>query len=112
MNKGEEYIYYGYKATYNKEIINETNYELIINDKTFTDYKELVLYVTNYLEEGEYVIKYKITYKDETITKEQKLTINKKEEPPTDEPPTPKENEETIEDNNEEVKEEDNTINE
>ncbi len=84
----EEYTYYGYTATYNKEkVTDNTTYELIINDKTFTDYKELVSYITNDLEEGNYTITYKITYNKETITKEQTLTITKKEEEPKEEPP-------------------------
>ena len=113
MTKGEEYIYYGYKATYNKEKIDDTKYELILNDKLFTDYKELVSYITNNLESGEYTIKYKITYKEETIIKEQKLTINKKEEPEiTEEEPTNKKEPEVSNEETEEVSEENDTINE
>ena len=111
IDENEEYTYYGYTATYNKEqVTDNTKYELIVDNKTFTDYKELVYYITNNLKEGTYTINYKITYKNETITKNQQLIINKKEEEKVVEEPTPKE--EPPEDPPEEVTEENNTINE
>ncbi len=109
IDEGEEYIYYGYQATYNKEKIDNTEYELKIKDKTFNDYKELVYYITNELEAGTYTIEFKITYKNESITKEQKLTINKKEEEIIEEEPE-EEEEEPVEE--EEEPEENDTINE
>ena len=78
MNKGEEYIYHGYSATYDDEdITNNKNIkqEFIINSKTFNNYKDLVYYITNNLNKGKYKIKYNINYLTETKTLEQELII-------------------------------------
>ncbi len=108
MEENEEYIYYGYTATYNNEkVTDNTKYELTINNKTFTDYKELVYYITNNLKEGTYSIEYKITYNGESKIQNQQLIITKKEEIVTEEPI-----EEPIEIEEEETTEENNTINE
>ena len=109
MEENEEYIYYGYTATYNNEIVTDnTKYELTINNKTFTDYKELVYYITNNLKEGTYNIEYKVTYNGESKIQNQQLIITKKEEIVTEEPI---EEPEHIEEE-EEITEENNTINE
>ena len=104
MEENEEYIYYGYTATYNNEIVTDnTKYELTINNKTFTDYKELVYYITNNLKEGTYNIEYKITYNGESKTQSQQLIITKKEkvsEEPIEEPEHIEEEEEITEENN------------
>lgn len=79
MNKGEEYIYHGYIATYDGEDITKDNNikeEFIINNKTYDNYKDLVYYITNNLDKGIYKIKYNISYLDETKTLEQELIIN------------------------------------
>lgn len=79
INKGEEYIYHGYRATYDGEdITNDKNIkeEFIINSKVYDDYKDLVYYITNNLDRGVYRIKYNISYLDETKTLEQELIIN------------------------------------
>ena len=109
MEENEEYIYYGYTATYNNEIVTDnTKYELTINNKTFTDYKELVYYITNNLKEGTYNIEYKVTYNGESKIQNQQLIITKKEEIVTEEPI---EEPEHIEEE-EKITEENNTINE
>ena len=78
--KGDTYIYHGYKATYNKtDITSSSKVTFNINGKTYTDYKDLVYYITNSLEEGEYNIVYKITYNEETINLNQALIIKKLE---------------------------------
>ena len=104
MEENEEYIYYGYTATYNNEkVTDNTKYELTINNKTFTDYKELVYYITNNLKEGTYNIEYKITYNGESKTQSQQLIITKKEkvsEEPIEEPEHIEEEEEITEENN------------
>lgn len=79
INKGEEYIYHGYNATYDREdITNDKRIkeEFIINNKIYDNYKDLVYYITNNLDEGKYKIKYNISYLDETKTLEQELIIN------------------------------------
>lgn len=79
MNKGEEYIYHGYIATYDGEDITKDNNikeEFIINNKTYDNYKDLVYYITNNLDKGKYKIKYNISYFDETKTLVQELIIN------------------------------------
>ena len=109
MEENEEYIYYGYTATYNNEkVTDNTKYELTINNKTFTDYKELVYYITNNLKEGTYNIEYKVTYNGESKIQNQQLIITKKEEIVTEEPI---EEPEHIEEE-EKITEENNTINE
>ena len=104
MEENEEYIYYGYTATYNNEkVTDKTQYELTINNKTFTDYKELVYYITNNLKEGTYNIEYKVTYNGESKTQSQQLIITKKEEvseEPIEEPEYIEEEEEITEENN------------
>ena len=104
MEENEEYIYYGYTATYNNEkVTDNTKYELTINNKTFTDYKELVYYITNNLKEGTYNIEYKITYNGESKIQNQQLIITKKEEvgeEPIEEPEHIEEEEEITEENN------------
>lgn len=79
INKGEEYIYHGYSATYDGEdITNDKNIkeEFIINNKIYDNYKDLVYYITNNLDEGKYKIKYNISYLDETKILEQEIIIN------------------------------------
>lgn len=79
INKGDEYIYHGYSATYDAiDITNNKNIkeEFIISNKTYDNYKDLVYYITNNLNRGKYIIKYNISYLDETKTLEQELIIN------------------------------------
>lgn len=79
MDKGDEYIYHGYNATYDGEDITndkDIKEEFIINDKKYDNYRDLVYYITYNLDSGNYIIKYNISYKDETKTLEQELTIN------------------------------------
>lgn len=79
IKKNEEYIYHGYSATYDGEDITndkELKDEFIINNNTFDDYRDLVYYITYNLDKGTYIIKYNISYLDETKTLEQKLIIN------------------------------------
>lgn len=79
MNKGDEYIYHGYSATYDGEDItsyNNLKEEFIINNKIYDDYKDLVYYITNNLDRGKYKIKYNISYLGEVKTLEQELIIN------------------------------------
>ena len=78
LTKGEEYIYHGYTAIYKgKDITNDKDIkeEFIINNKTFTDYRELVRYITYNLESGTYTITYNITYKEETKVLNQEVII-------------------------------------
>lgn len=78
MNKGEDYIYHGYTATYNNEDITKDKNlkeKFTINNKTFSDYKELIRYITYNLNSGNYIIKYTITYKNETKELSQNLFI-------------------------------------
>ena len=82
MVEGDTFVYYGYSLSYQgKDITN--NSDLIerfsVQGKTFTDYKELVLYVSM-LESGEYSIIYTIDYNGKTVTANQKVIISEKEE--------------------------------
>lgn len=73
----EDYTYYPYTATYNgKDITKSSDLEenFQINGKTFDDYQELVLYVSN-LDSGKYSIIYTIRYQGESISLRQSVTI-------------------------------------
>ena len=101
MTEGEEFTYYGYQATLGeKDITKNTTYSLSINGKTYTDYKELVYYITNNLKEGEYNIVYRITYIDSSISKNQKLIIEKGNEITTNEEKEDENIEEDIQEEN------------
>ncbi len=83
--EGDTYTYHGYKATYNGiDITSSSEATFSINGKTYNDYKDLVSYITNSLEKGEYNIVYKITYKESSLTLNQSLIIKEKETTYTD----------------------------
>lgn len=63
MNSGEDFIYYGYSATYNgKDVTDDTSVLFSINGNTFDDYHDLIGYITNDLSVGEYNIVYSVQY--------------------------------------------------
>lgn len=75
--EGDEYVYYGYTVTYNgKDITNNSDLEekFSVNGKSFTDYQELVLYVSR-LDAGDYTIIYTITYHNDSTILNQSVTI-------------------------------------
>ena len=83
INEGDDYIYHGITATYNKiNITNDSNLNITfkINGKTITDYHELILYISK-LDSGNYSIIHTVNYKNETINLTQNLTINEIELP-------------------------------
>ena len=118
--QGEEFIYYGYTATYDGEEIKSTSSieeTFSIKDKTYDNYQDLVFYISNYLDPGTYTIHYTITYKGESAIATQEVTIKEslfEEEPDTNEPEEENQQEEvTIEpdqESNSNSKEEDNSF--
>lgn len=76
--EGEDFIYYGYSATYNgKDITDDTTVSFSINGHTYTDYHELISYITNSLSAGEYNIVYVIKYNGNSETLNQTVVIKK-----------------------------------
>ena len=78
ITEGDEYIYNGVTATYNKiDITNDDDLSVTfkVGDKTIDTYPELILYISK-LDSGNYDIIHIVTYKGETITLTQSLTIN------------------------------------
>jgi len=78
ITEGDDYIYNGVTATYNKtDITNDDDLSVTfkVGDKTISTYPELILYISQ-LESGNYDIIHIVTYKGETITLTQSLTIN------------------------------------
>lgn len=77
FTEGEEYIYYGYTATYDNEEISNDDLEekFSINNKSFDNYYDLISYVSK-LESGNYTIIYTIKYQKETSILNQTVTIN------------------------------------
>lgn len=91
IKENETYVYYPYTATYNgKDVTNDPSIKesFSIDGKTFADYEELILYIKTNLKPGKYNIIYKVTYKNQTKTLTQLLTIeandNYNQEPNTD----------------------------
>lgn len=76
MTEGDEFIYYGYTATYNgKDVSNSSNVTFSVNGKTYTRYQDLISYVSS-LSAGEYNIVYRISYSGEVKTLNQSVIIN------------------------------------
>lgn len=78
IKENETYVYYPYTATYDgKDVTNDPNIKesFSIDGKTFADYEELILYIKTNLKPGKYNIIYKVTYKNQTKTLTQLLTI-------------------------------------
>lgn len=92
IKENETYVYYPYTATYDgKDVTNDPNIKesFSIDGKTFADYEELILYIKTNLKPGKYNIIYKVTYKNQTKTLTQLLTIetnnnNNNQEPTID----------------------------
>lgn len=103
FTEGDDYTYNGYTATYNgKDITNSS--QLIekwsINNQNFTEYTELVYYISKELKPGSYTITFTITYNNETKTLKQNITkepMEESKEETTDE-------EELTDDQNEDTK--------
>ena len=77
--EGDEYVYYPCTVTYNGKDVTNSNQlteKFSINGKSFTDYQELVLYVSG-LDHGSYVVTFSIGYNGEVITLNQSVTIEK-----------------------------------
>lgn len=76
FTEGEEYIYYGYTATYDDEKIASTDLEekFSINGQSFDNYYDLISYVSK-LASGNYTIIYTIKYQQETNILNQIVTI-------------------------------------
>lgn len=75
ITEGDDYIYNGVTATYNKEDITESiEITFKIGTKELDDYHELILYISK-LKSGNYNIDHIVTYKGETLTLTQNLTI-------------------------------------
>lgn len=82
ITEGDDYIYYPYIATYGgKDVTKDSSIieKFVLDGHTFSDYKELILYIKNNLKPGKYDIIYKITYKNQTETLTQKLIIEEKD---------------------------------
>lgn len=78
ITEGDEYVYHGYRATYDGEEItldDGLEEEFVVDNKSFDDYRDLVYYITYNLDSGSYVIKYNISYMNEKIVLEQGLII-------------------------------------
>lgn len=78
IKENETYIYYPYTATYGgKDVTKDPSIKesFSIDGKTFADYEELILYIKTNLKPGKYNIIFKVTYKNQTTTLTQLLTI-------------------------------------
>lgn len=78
ITEGDEYIYNGVTATYNKKDItkdDDLSVTFKVGTKTISNYPELILYISR-LGSGNYDIIHIVTYKGEAITLTQSLTIN------------------------------------
>ena len=76
--EGDEYIYYGYTATYDGMDITESTSlteKFTINGNMFTDYRDLISYISNNLSSGTYTVIYTIGYKGDSVVLNQKVTI-------------------------------------
>lgn len=76
--EGDEYIYYGYTATYDGMDITESTSlteKFTINGNMFTDYRDLISYISNNLSSGTYTVIYTISYKGDSVVLNQKVTI-------------------------------------
>lgn len=76
--EGDEYVYYGYTATYNgTDVTDDSNLKVkfSVNGKIFDDYRDLVSYITNSLDPGEYTVIYTISYKGKSTILDQSVII-------------------------------------
>jgi len=95
ITEGDDYIYNGVSATYNKvDITNNSNLKVTfkIGSKTINDYQELILYISK-LSSGNYSIIHTVSYEGETINLTQALTIKELQQSPEE---TNNENEEIV----------------
>ena len=79
FTEGDEYVYHGITATYNnKDITKDSNLEISfrVKNEEFSDYRDLIYYISN-LEHGNYVINYIVSYKGQSTTLNQYVTIKK-----------------------------------
>ena len=78
FTEGDSYIYHGYIASYgDKDVTNNSTVVFTINGNSFTDYRELVSFVSN-LSVGQYNIVYKIKYGSVSKSLNQTVIIEKK----------------------------------
>lgn len=76
LNKGDEYIYHGFVSLYDGEdVTSKTNVKFRVSDREFDNYFDLVWYITNSLDVGEYYILYYVSYKKESVILKQRLVI-------------------------------------
>lgn len=75
FTEGDTFIYHGYTATYDdKDVTSSTDATFSINGKTYTDYQDLVSYVSS-LTAGQYNIVYKITYNNQSKSLNQTVVV-------------------------------------
>ena len=80
LTEGDTFTYYGYTVTYNgKNVTSNSTAVFSINGMSYTNYQDLISYITYKLSVGEYNIVYKIKYNNETVTLNQTVVI--KEDP-------------------------------
>lgn len=75
FTEGDTFIYHGYTATYDgKDVTNNTDATFSINGKTYTNYKDLISYVSS-LQAGQYNIVYKISYENQSKNLNQTVIV-------------------------------------
>ena len=76
LNKGDEYIYHGFVSLYDGvDVTSKTSVKFRVNDREFDNYFDLVWYITNSLDVGEYYISYYVSYKMDSVILKQRLVI-------------------------------------
>ena len=98
LTEGDTFTYYGYTVTYNgKNVTSNSTAVFSINGMSYTNYQDLISYITYKLSVGEYNIVYKIKYNNETVTLNQTVVI--KEDPNKQQTPiTPDDSDSTSQD--------------
>lgn len=100
--EGEDYVFYPCTVYYGNDDISRSSYlksSYVVNGTTFTDYQELVLYMSQLLA-GNYSIDFKFEYKGSTVSLTQNVVIEKKKEEKKVEPEDTVEEETTSETDN------------
>ena len=103
LTEGETFTYYGYTVTYNgKNVTSNSTAVFSINGMSYTNYQDLISYITYKLSVGEYNIVYKIKYNNETVTLNQTVVI--KEDPNKQQTPiTPDDSDSTSQDSEDDI---------
>ena len=103
LTEGDTFTYYGYTVTYNgKNVTSNSTAVFSINGMSYTNYQDLISYITYKLSVGEYNIVYKIKYNNETVTLNQTVVI--KEDPNKQQTPiTPDDSDSTSQDSEDDI---------